>query len=93
MERTINWNEVQGNPGLTGLHPSMLTESGHIAMRATKIKGESKKEKIPVQIIFDESYIHYYVITKIIRPLGITKYNDLQKIISNCWNEYKKQKN
>lgn len=88
---SIQWHQVQGNPGLTALNPEMLTSKGFQVNKITKIKGRSKKQGIPVVINFDESYVHYYIIQKIIKPLGITKYNELQSIIGKCWNGFKEK--
>lgn len=88
-ETIIRWDEVFGNPGLTALHPAMLTKEGYKVLKVTKIKGESKKKGVPVTIIYDESYVIYYITTKIIQPLRIAKYNELQQIIAKCWNAYK----
>ncbi|MBD2210197.1 hypothetical protein H6G27_09935 [Nostoc linckia FACHB-104] len=92
-EREIHWSEVYGNPYLYKLHPAMLNENGYRLKTCVPIKGESKKEKFPVTVVFDESYV-IAIISKLLEQLQPPKYNDWQSVVSKAyahWNDKKKQ--
>ncbi|MGB3650869.1 MAG: hypothetical protein WBA41_06615 [Rivularia sp. (in: cyanobacteria)] len=87
----IEWHQVQGNPALVSLHPAMLTQDGYTLQKTVKIKGESKKLGIPANVLYNKEYVCKYISDKVIRPLGVATYNELQVLIGQVWNEYKKE--
>ncbi|MBD2495000.1 hypothetical protein [Nostoc sp. FACHB-280] len=94
-ENQIHWTKIFGNPFKYALHPLMLTKEGYKLKTTTPLKGESKKEKFPVEIVFDESYA-VEKIARVLEQLQPRNYNEWQGIVSKayaCWNEKKKQQN
>ncbi|MBH8553402.1 hypothetical protein I8751_13660 [Nostocaceae cyanobacterium CENA357] len=92
MKEQIHWTEIFGNPLRFGLHPAMLTERGYRLKTVVPIKGESKKDKFPVEVLFDESYVIAHL-SRILEQLQPQKYNDFQAVVSKAyahWNEKKK---
>ncbi|NJO27374.1 MAG: hypothetical protein HC874_07325 [Richelia sp. SL_2_1] len=85
----ISWKEVQGNPLLAKLNPDMLSPEGHIVTGLFKIKGKSKKVAYAANVSYDREYAIKYICSKLLQPLGITKFNEIQALIAEAWNEYK----
>ncbi len=91
--RKIHWTQLYGNPLRYGFHPQMLRPEGYTVKTISPIQGESKTEKFPVEIHFDETYVIEKV-SRILEELQPQKYNEFQNIVSKAyarWNEKKKQ--
>jgi hypothetical protein len=87
----ITWKEVQGNPLLAKLNPEMLTPGGHLVTGMFKIKGKSKKKAYPATVSYDREYLIKYLVSKLFRPLSITKFEEIQMLVSEAWDVYKKE--
>lgn len=87
----VQWCEPNGNPYLRSLHPMMLSSEGLLEMKEVSLRDE-RGSRIPqkqwVRVKYDRTYVSAKIINDVLRPLGITQYNDFQKLISGVWKEW-----
>ncbi|WP_179047002.1 hypothetical protein [Nostoc sp. TCL26-01] len=70
----------------------MLSEQGYRLKTSAPIKGGSKKEKVPVTVVFDESYV-VEKLSRILEQLQPQNYNDFQKVVSKAYAHWNEKKN
>ena len=88
----INWDEVNGNVWLRKLHPLMLTQKGLEVLTSTIKKGSARNGKTdpqPYLITYGRDYVVKWIVRCLLVPLAIRDYNEFQRLISECWKEYK----
>lgn len=88
--KTIHWSELHGNKFLNGIHPDMLTPNGYDLKTMGRCVGMGKSaETVPLIVHFDETFVVEVIKRKLLETLQPTSYNDLQKIVSRAWKEWK----
>ena len=86
----IHWRLLLGNPYRYSIHKLMLNESGYRISTMARKKGMSKTEPLkPFVIVFDREFVIEKLKREVLSHLNPSSYNELQKIISEAWKEWK----
>lgn len=73
-------------------HPRMLHSEGYDFYSCATVKGEIPGVTDTARKFnFDRSYVIAYIIAKLIKPLFVLQYEDLEPLIREAWNEYQKE--
>ena len=68
----------------------MLTDKGYKLEKKDRIVGMSRfDEKIPLEVVFDKSYLVEYFERAVFSKLQITEWNQIQGILSEAWKVYR----
>jgi hypothetical protein len=92
MSNIIRWTEMKRVSFNNSLHPRMLLEEGYETGSSISLKDEPQGAVNKFRRFhFDRSYVIAYIITKIIKPMYFTSYENLESVIHEAWNEYHKK--
>jgi len=86
----IHWRQLLGNPYRYGICKAMLLDDGYRISTMARKKGMSKVEKPkPFIVLFDREFVIEKIKRELLSHLNPHNYNELQKIISEAWKEWK----
>lgn len=92
MNNRLSWRDVLRGKSSFTLHPNMLNSEGYESLSYLPSKNDSPGEcKRLRKYHFDRDYVIAYIVAKIIKPLAITSFQQLEVIIFEAWTEYEKE--